>query len=147
MYTSQYPNLQNIFLNKIKSPYFASFLFVFACLVMSGCSSENPIQNKVNTQTDTNSTSITPPTLSPELNTIFNETCSQCHLNNATGAPKAGDVSAWKKILAKGIDETLERVMNGFGGMPPAGQCFECSPEQLIELINFMSTEAIKTEF
>ena len=46
-----------------------------------------------------------------------------------------------KNILSKGIDVTLDRVMNGYGGMPPAGQCFECSPDQLIELIRYMSSE------
>tara|TARA_R110001592_G_scaffold7126_1_gene40165 strand:- start:32590 stop:32781 length:192 start_codon:yes stop_codon:yes gene_type:complete len=62
-------------------------------------------------------------------------------MKESTGAPKLGDTKAWKNILSKGIDVTLDRVMNGYGGMPPAGQCFECSPDQLIELIRYMSSE------
>lgn len=80
--------------------------------------------------------------LTPELVTIFSQDCAQCHTKASTGAPLVGDIQAWREILSKGLEATLERTFNGYGGMPPAGRCFECSPEQLTQLIRFMSQGA-----
>lgn len=81
-------------------------------------------------------------TLTPELAQLFRQTCANCHTQPITTAPQSGDRQAWQKILAKGMDITLERTINGYGGMPPGGQCFECTPEDLRQLILFMSQSA-----
>ena len=80
--------------------------------------------------------------LTPELVAIFSQDCAQCHTKASTGAPIVGDTQAWRAILSKGIDETLDRTLNGYGGMPPAGRCFECTQEQLKQLIYFMGQGA-----
>jgi cytochrome c5 len=118
-----------------------SCLLIFTPLFFSACSSEADNNNV--TSNTTSSASIQTPkhVLSPELTTVYKETCSLCHTNSSTGAPISGDTEAWQQILSKGIDETLERSMNGYGGMPPAGQCFECTPEEMIELIKYMSQQ------
>jgi cytochrome c5 len=77
--------------------------------------------------------------LSEELQQRYLQTCAQCHTKPATGAPQTGDAETWRAILSKGMESTLERTLNGYGGMPPGGQCFECSPEDLSLLILFMS--------
>jgi cytochrome c5 len=77
--------------------------------------------------------------LTAELQQTYLQTCAQCHTRPTTGAPQAGDVQTWDNILAKGMDKTLERTLNGYGGMPPGGQCFECSPDDLSLLILYMS--------
>lgn len=136
----------SIFMNFFYQTYFRNglsfntlkfYFFLVICLLLTSCSSESPSHNAAKSS----KLALSYP-LSSELKTIFDETCAQCHLKVSTGAPKAGDSKAWEKILSKGMDATLERSMNGYGGMPPAGQCFECSPEQLIELIRYMSSEA-----
>ena len=121
---------------KIKHLFFASFLALF----FSACSPDTSNNALLNTNSPP-STKSAKQVLSPELSTIYKQTCSQCHTNSSTGAPVAGDTKTWQKILSKGIDATLERAMNGYGGMPPAGQCFECTPEQMIELIKHMSQQ------
>ncbi len=120
----------------------ANFLLSL-CLVLISCSSEAPDPNSISANIE-DEEPIQTVSLSPELNTIFNETCAQCHVQGSSGAPKAGNQEAWTKILSKGMDATLERVMGGYGGMPPAGQCFECTPEQLIELIRYLSSKAVQ---
>lgn len=115
------------------------FLLIISYLFLSACSQDTADEDKQLSADSSASTEISNYTLSPELNTIYRETCIQCHTNSSTGAPISGDTKAWQKILSKGLEATLERAMNGYGGMPPAGQCFECTPEQMIDLINYMS--------
>lgn len=100
--------------------------------VLIGCTTEN--QNNPTTISSTKTIE-----LSAELQIIYKQTCASCHTNTATGAPQTGDQDAWSKILAKGLNATLENAINGYGGMPPSGQCFECTPDQLVSLIRFMS--------
>lgn len=115
------------------------FFVVFISLFFSACSPDTPNNGPISNENSLTSTQAPKHSLSEELSTIYKETCTQCHTNSSTGAPVSGDTKAWQQILSKGIDATLERAMNGYGGMPPAGQCFECTPEQMIELINYMS--------
>ncbi len=131
------------FLSQFKhSLYYLSLFVLLISTITSGCSQDNSSNNKPILIESAQISSPSTQTLSPELALVFKETCAQCHLNNNTGAPRSGDFSTWQKILSKGMDKTLERVLNGFGGMPPAGQCFECTPEELIELINHMSNNS-----
>lgn len=78
-------------------------------------------------------------TLSPELDRIYQSSCKNCHENNATSAPLTGDSKTWNKILESGLETSIDRAINGFGGMPPGGQCFECTPEHFDKLIRYMS--------
>ncbi|WP_438268982.1 c-type cytochrome [Pseudomonas piscis] len=59
--------------------------------------------------------------------------------NPASGAPLAGDAKAWAPRLAQGADILLDHSINGYQGMPPMGQCMQCSEEQFLALISFMS--------
>lgn len=81
-------------------------------------------------------------TLSKELTQIYIRSCKNCHITPGTGAPLTGDHESWNKILQQGIDTVVDKAMSGVGGMPPAGQCFECSPEQIKELILYMANPA-----
>ena len=78
--------------------------------------------------------------LDAELQGIYQRTCANCHHNPAMGAPIAGDVDQWQSIIGAGMETVMNRVMNGYQGMPPAGQCFECSPEQLETLVYYMAS-------
>lgn len=128
-------------LSKTTRKYAAIPLILLCASVITNCSSDNSEVKKDKPPEENASifSQKTPVTLSTELTTIFVETCARCHTKQSTGAPLAGDQRAWKKILAKGMNSTLDRVMNGYGGMPPSGQCFECSPSDISQLILFMS--------
>lgn len=74
-----------------------------------------------------------------ELAEIYEYSCYSCHANPDSGAPLAGDEAAWGPRLDKGMDALLESTINGFGGMPPLGMCMDCTEDQFIALIEFMT--------
>ncbi|KEI71486.1 c-type cytochrome [Endozoicomonas elysicola] len=83
--------------------------------------------------------------LQPEdshLSAIYNRSCKACHTIANTGAPLTGDSYSWDSRMDKGMDELLDNVINGFGGMPPFGMCMDCDPEQFEALITFMAAPA-----
>jgi len=112
--------------------YKFAILFILLTVFLSSCSSEN-------SDTSNNDFPIEAVTLSSELQSIYQRTCKNCHTISATQAPQTGDQVAWKAILEKGMDLTMDNAMLGFKGMPAAGQCYECSPEQVKTLILYMS--------
>jgi cytochrome c5 len=74
-----------------------------------------------------------------ELAEIYEYSCYSCHANPQTGAPLTGDVAAWAPRLEKGMDVMMDSTINGFEGMPPLGMCMDCSEDQFVALIEFMS--------
>ena len=72
----------------------------------------------------------------------FDKSCKVCHATGAAGAPKVGDAAAWEPRMAKGMDALLVSVNNGLNAMPPKGMCFDCTDEDYIALITYMSTPA-----
>lgn len=77
--------------------------------------------------------------LSPELAAIYTRSCKNCHEVPATTAPQTGDYERWASLLEKPFEQVMAAVLEGSGGMPPLGQCFECTTEQLESLVHFMS--------
>jgi cytochrome c5 len=72
----------------------------------------------------------------------YGKSCAICHSAGVAGAPKVGDTAAWEPRLAKGMDALMASVKNGLGNMPPMAMCFDCSDEEYMELIKYMSTSA-----
>jgi len=72
----------------------------------------------------------------------YGKSCSVCHAAGVAGAPKVGDAASWEPRLAKGMDALMASVKNGLNAMPPMGMCFDCSDEEYMELIRYMSTPA-----
>ncbi len=83
-----------------------------------------------------------PVTLDTRLGEIYSHTCQTCHENAETGAPLAHDEAAWKPRLAQGDEVLHDHIVNGYKGMPPLGQCIECSEDDLMTLMRFMSSPA-----
>ncbi len=83
-----------------------------------------------------------PVKLDTRLAGIYARTCETCHQNPETGAPQAHDPGQWKPRLAQGDAVLLDHIVNGFNGMPPLGQCIECSADDLTTLMHFMSSPA-----
>lgn len=72
----------------------------------------------------------------------YNKSCVVCHDQGVAGAPKTGDAAAWAPRLEKGMDALMASVKNGLNAMPPMGMCFDCSDEEYMELIQYMSASA-----
>lgn len=71
---------------------------------------------------------------------IFNQFCFSCHMAGISGAPKPGDTADWAPRLAKGETLLLDVTRNGIVPvMPPMGMCLQCSDEELLAAIRFMS--------
>ncbi|SDZ56167.1 cytochrome c5 family protein [Pseudomonas sp. NFIX28] len=80
----------------------------------------------------------------PALARIYDSSCKLCHANPAAGAPLTGDVQAWQPRIAQGADTLLDHSINGYNGMPPMGLCVQCSEEQFLALIRFMSAQDLQ---
>ncbi|MGE7955978.1 c-type cytochrome [Pseudomonas sp. NPDC089530] len=80
----------------------------------------------------------------PALARIYDSSCKLCHANPASGAPLTGDVPAWQPRIAQGADTLLDHSINGYNGMPPMGLCMQCSEEQFLALIRFMSAQDLQ---
>ncbi len=70
---------------------------------------------------------------------VYNTACMACHAVGVLGAPKKGDKAAWDDKLAKGLDASLQNSINGINAMPPKGNCLNCSDDELLAAIKFMS--------
>lgn len=80
----------------------------------------------------------------PALAKIYDSSCKLCHANPASGAPQAGDAHAWQPRLAQGSDSLLDHSINGYKGMPPMGMCMQCSEDEFLALIAFMSGQPVQ---
>jgi len=80
----------------------------------------------------------------PALAKIYDSSCKLCHANPASGAPQAGDAKAWQPRVAQGADSLLDHSINGFKGMPPMGMCMQCSEDEFLALISFMSGQSVQ---
>jgi cytochrome c5 len=79
----------------------------------------------------------------PALAQIYTNSCQLCHANPAANAPLTGDRTAWEPRIQQGTDTLLDHAINGYNGMPPMGQCVECSEEQFLQLIGFMAGQPL----
>ena len=70
---------------------------------------------------------------------VYNTACMACHAVGVLGAPKLGDKAAWNDKLAKGLDASLQIAIKGINAMPPKGNCLNCSDDELLAAIKFMS--------
>lgn len=77
--------------------------------------------------------------LTPTEQARFDASCAACHGVPGTGAPAPGDTAAWSSRNAQGLDTLLDHTINGYGQMPPMGLCMDCSQEEFIAFISYMS--------
>jgi len=71
----------------------------------------------------------------------YQQSCFACHGTGAAGAPKLDDKAAWENIMAKGMDAVMVNVMNGINVMPAKGLCFDCSEDELMAIVGYMSSQ------
>ena len=70
---------------------------------------------------------------------VYGAACVACHGAGVLGAPKKGDIAAWDARLEKGMNITLKNAIKGINSMPPMGNCMNCSEDEILAAIKFMS--------
>ena len=75
---------------------------------------------------------------------LYETSCTICHSGGVGDAPKSFDTAAWEERLAKGKDVLLNHAISGYKGMPPLGMCSDCTQEDLLDLIDYMSKEQVQ---
>jgi cytochrome c5 len=85
-----------------------------------------------------------PPAAAPAVMKLYEQTCHNCHGVAGTGAPQAGDVNAWSGRLFKGRETLLNNSINGYKSMPPMGTCTQCTEDDFVALIEYMSGSKLK---
>lgn len=66
--------------------------------------------------------------------------CQMCHASPDAEAPLTGHVAAWNTRLDQhGMGVLVLHVKTGVNAMPPMGLCNDCSDDEFIALIEFMS--------
>ncbi|GEM_PF-2630345 len=74
----------------------------------------------------------------PYIEELYGLYCTSCHGVKGSGAPMAF-TNDWKPYLRKGMNTLVNNSITGTGNMPAMGTCSECGPEELEELIQYMS--------
>jgi cytochrome c5 len=70
---------------------------------------------------------------------IYNTFCVACHGTGAAGAPIKGDAAAWGPRIAKGQDTLVQHALSGFNAMPAKGTCSNCSDDEIIATVKFLT--------
>ena len=68
--------------------------------------------------------------------------CSVCHVSGLLGAPIIGETADWQaRADAKGgLDGILKTAISGINAMPAKGTCSDCSDDELMSTIKYMSS-------
>jgi cytochrome c5 len=85
---------------------------------------------------DTNKAYSSPNTRSGEQ--VVKERCQDCHADGKNGAPKLGDMSAWKPRLTKGVEPLVKSATGGHNGMPARGGMADLSDTEMKAAVEYM---------
>ncbi len=88
---------------------------------------------------------VTPDTAKPYATTtkgsgehIVDIACGGCHKEGKGGAPKIGDLEAWRPRLQKGMDGLVTSATSGHNGMPARGGFADMSDSDIRAAVSFM---------
>lgn len=109
-------------------------LHIAPLLVLGACGSAEPPPMPLTAE---QSAALVPQ--DQRLAQLYAGSCKACHTVQDSLAPLTGDRTQWDPRWALGEDALLAAAIQGKGGMPAGGQCFECTPDDLKALIRFMA--------
>lgn len=72
---------------------------------------------------------------------IVHARCEECHLNGNNGAPRIGDMTAWKPRLGKGIPTLVKSAIHGHNSMPSRGGLASLSDADMQGAVEYMVTQ------
>ncbi|MGK2945419.1 MAG: c-type cytochrome [Desulfuromonadales bacterium] len=77
---------------------------------------------------------------------VYNQSCSSCHDEGVSGAPKTGDSAAWADRIAKGMEDLNKNAINGFTGetgmMPAKGGFSTLSDDEVKAAVEYMVSQS-----
>jgi cytochrome c5 len=73
---------------------------------------------------------------------IYTSNCAVCHNTGAAGAPKLGDIDAWKPRVQQGMPLVYQHAINGFNSMPPKGTCMSCSEDEVKAAVQYLVAQS-----
>lgn len=86
--------------------------------------------------TDTDKAYSSPKSRSGEQ--VVQERCQECHANGSNGAPKIGDMDAWKPRLKAGVPPLVKSAISGHNAMPARGGMVSLSDAEMRAAVEFM---------
>lgn len=110
---------------------------IAAVLMLAACSPAPPVKSPA--EVAAHAETLTPS--DARLADLYAQSCRTCHTVVDTGAPLAGDRTAWAPRWKKGLPALVASTVGGLNGMPAGGQCFSCTPADYEALIRFMADE------
>ncbi|WP_374691737.1 cytochrome c5 family protein [Accumulibacter sp.] len=69
---------------------------------------------------------------------VVKERCQECHADGKNGAPKIGDIDAWKPRLQNGVAPLVNSAIGGHKGMPARGGMASLSDAEIRAAVNYM---------
>ena len=79
-----------------------------------------------------------------EGKSLYKTYCAQCHATGSGGAPRMKDAKNWAPRLLKGQDILIAHAYNGYNLMPPKGNCYDCTEQQIADAVNYMINVEVK---
>ena len=73
---------------------------------------------------------------------IYVQACAYCHDRGIAGAPKTGDVAAWKVRTAQGMDSLYAVAVRGKGAMPAKGGNRSLSEADVKAAVDYMVAQS-----
>lgn len=70
---------------------------------------------------------------------VYNTFCVACHGTGAAGAPIKGKASDWTARIAQGEETLIKHAIEGFNAMPAKGTCMDCSDDEIIATVKFLT--------
>lgn len=73
---------------------------------------------------------------------IYSQACAHCHDRGIAGAPKTGDVAAWKLRMAPGMESLYTVAIRGKGAMPAKGGNRSLSEADVKAAVDYMVAQS-----
>ena len=72
---------------------------------------------------------------------IYATSCSECHDTGKNAAPRLNDAEAWKTRSFEWFSVLKQHASKGLLKMPPKGQHFEISDQEIADAVFYMTEE------
>lgn len=72
---------------------------------------------------------------------LYRQYCVNCHGNGAAGAPRVGKEHRlyWShEVEEEGFETLVQEAIHGINAMPPRGNCFDCSDQEIRNAVIYM---------
>lgn len=75
---------------------------------------------------------------------VYAQSCAMCHAKGVAGAPRVGEIDAWRARAEKGRADLLLSILRGKGGMPPKGGNASLSVHEANAALDYMLSSSVR---